>query len=157
MTRLFPAEIVAIIKLLVWEGAGIFERVVSLCLGSGVKRGERVMVADTCTFRNRRHALQRRLPLLCAKGVGIIALLASGSDALACPPVSFGPHVDYATGGYSISVAVADLNRDGKPDVVTANLLSDSVSVLLGKGDGTFQPKVDYATGSWPPRSRWRT
>jgi FG-GAP repeat. len=43
------------------------------------------------------------------------------------------------------SVAVADLNRDGKPDLVTANI--SSVSVLLGKGDGTFQPGMVYANG----------
>ena len=34
-----------------------------------------------------------------------------------------------------ISVAVADLNGDGAPDLVTANFLSDDVSVLLGAGD----------------------
>src|SRR5262249_12461234 len=34
--------------------------------------------------------------------------------------------------------AVADVNRDGRPDVVTANLTDNTVSVLLGNGDGTF-------------------
>ena len=29
------------------------------------------------------------------------------------------------------------------------------MSILLGKGDGTFQPKTDYAVGSWPCPSRW--
>jgi hypothetical protein len=44
---------------------------------------------------------------------------------------------------------VADLNRDGKPDLVTGNG-GATVSVLLGKGDGTFQPRLDYATGQAP-------
>jgi hypothetical protein len=36
------------------------------------------------------------------------------------------------------AIAVEDFNADGKLDVVTANLLDDSVTVLLGNGDGTF-------------------
>jgi hypothetical protein len=32
------------------------------------------------------------------------------------------------------SVAVADLNHDGLPDLVTANFFSNDVSVLLGRG-----------------------
>src|SRR6516164_1740318 len=43
-------------------------------------------------------------------------------------------------------IAVGDLRGDGRLDVVTANL-SGSVSVLLGNGDGTFQPAVNYSTG----------
>jgi len=34
--------------------------------------------------------------------------------------------------------------------LVTANFSSNTVSVLLGKGDGTFMPHVDYATGLGP-------
>ena len=33
---------------------------------------------------------------------------------------------------------VADFNGDGMPDIVTANYGSDTVSVLLGNGNGTF-------------------
>ncbi len=36
------------------------------------------------------------------------------------------------------SVAVGDFNRDGKPDLVTANLLSDNVTILRGDGSGGF-------------------
>ena len=42
------------------------------------------------------------------------------------------------------SVAVGDLNGDGKPDLVTANW-PGSVSVLLGNGNGTFRAHIDYA------------
>ena len=35
-------------------------------------------------------------------------------------------------------MAVADVNGDGKPDLVVANDGSNTVSVLLGNGDGTF-------------------
>jgi|CXWL01.1.fsa_nt_gi hypothetical protein len=47
-------------------------------------------------------------------------------------------------------VTIADLNRDGRPDVVVSAAESNSVSVLLGHGDGSFQTKVDYPTGLHP-------
>ena len=48
---------------------------------------------------------------------------------------------------HPLSVAVGDLNLDGKPDLALANYNSDDVSVLLNNGDATFQPPVNYATG----------
>lgn len=36
------------------------------------------------------------------------------------------------------SVAIRDLNGDGTPDLLTANAWSSDVSLLLGRGDGTF-------------------
>jgi hypothetical protein len=47
-------------------------------------------------------------------------------------------------------VAIGDVNGDGKPDLVTANHSANTVSVLLGNGNGTFGPKTDFATGSLP-------
>ena len=37
---------------------------------------------------------------------------------------------------------VSDLNRDGKPDIITTNAYSGMISVFLGKGDGTFQQPI---------------
>ncbi|MFI5371085.1 MAG: FG-GAP-like repeat-containing protein [Candidatus Eisenbacteria bacterium] len=63
---------------------------------------------------------------------------------------SFGAKVDFAVGAQPQSVAVADLNHDGKPDIVAANGNSNSVSVLLGSGTGTFAAAVGYGTGLNP-------
>ena len=51
--------------------------------------------------------------------------------------------------GYSAqAVAMADFNNDGDLDVATSNGYSETVSVLLGNGDGTFQPGKESA-GIW--------
>ena len=56
--------------------------------------------------------------------------------------------LQYDSGGWRpMSVAVADVNGDGKPDLVVANAGSNTVGVLLGKGDGTFQSVVAYGSG----------
>jgi len=62
---------------------------------------------------------------------------------------NFQPTVAYDSGGsHAFSVAVADLNGDGKADIVVLNTLnSNTVGVLLGHGDGTFSPAVTYAAG----------
>jgi len=41
----------------------------------------------------------------------------------------------------------SDFNRDGLADVAVANIVGDSVSVLLGSGDGTFLPQQQIVTG----------
>jgi hypothetical protein len=50
----------------------------------------------------------------------------------------------YPWGPRAESIAVADLNGDGHIDIVTANDITDDVSVLMGHGDGTFAPYVTY-------------
>ena len=64
--------------------------------------------------------------------------------------LNFAPAVDYGSGGQDAqSVAVADVNGDGKPDLLVANAGSNSVGVLLGNGDGTFQTAVLYPSGGY--------
>ncbi|HZR28001.1 MAG TPA: FG-GAP-like repeat-containing protein [Terriglobales bacterium] len=50
----------------------------------------------------------------------------------------------------SNSMAVADFNKDGNLDLVIASDNTNSVAVLLGKGDGTFPAQVNYAVGTQP-------
>jgi len=63
---------------------------------------------------------------------------------------TFATKVDYTTGSGPASVALADVNGDGKSDMAVANWGSTSVSILLNNGNGTFATKVDYTTGSNP-------
>ena len=62
---------------------------------------------------------------------------------------TFQPSVDYHTGAQPYSVASADLNSDGRTDLVMATA-ANSIAVLIGKGDGTFSTSTDYVAGSVP-------
>jgi hypothetical protein len=66
----------------------------------------------------------------------VIVWLSSGSG--------FQPRVQYAVASYVREVAIADLNRDGKPDILTANDAA-SVSVLLNTGNGSMAAATDYS------------
>jgi FG-GAP-like repeat/PASTA domain len=65
---------------------------------------------------------------------------------------SFAARVEYPIGlGHGLaSVATGDLNGDGKADLATANAEASTVSILLGRGDGSFSAKVDSGVGGGP-------
>ena len=72
-------------------------------------------------------------------------LVLGGSVSAAAPParrLRCAPARSYATGHTPLSVAIGDLNGDGKPDLVTANLNAGTVSVLINRGDGSFPAKL---------------
>ncbi len=75
-------------------------------------------------------------------GHGSGAVLLNNGDGTLQAPLTF------ATGAYPASIAVADFNGDGIPDLVTTDSSHDTVRVLLGNGDGTFQTGRDLAAGS---------
>jgi hypothetical protein len=77
---------------------------------------------------------------------GTVSVLLGNGDG------TFQPQQQFATGDGPRSVSIADLNGDGRPDLVVANYpyASNSVSVLLGNGDGTFQAHQDFGTASHP-------
>jgi hypothetical protein len=71
----------------------------------------------------------------------------------------FEPAVTYAIGGGNSSwVAVADINGDGKPDLIGVSGLGGPngdglVDVLLGNGDGTFKSASRFDSGGGFPTS----
>ncbi len=64
--------------------------------------------------------------------------------------MSFAAKVDFPAGNVPRSVAIGDIDGDGKPDFVVANNNSNSVSVLRNtstSGSISFASKVDFAIG----------
>ena len=83
---------------------------------------------------------------------------------LVCPAASAGPAggpgaqdtpafqwpLRFDAGDGPSSLAIGDLNGDGNPDLAVANSGSDDVSVLLGNGNGAYQPAVSFPAGDGP-------
>jgi uncharacterized protein YjdB len=69
---------------------------------------------------------------------------------------SFAAKVDFATGINPVSVAIADIDRDGKPDIAVANYYSNTISLFRntsatgGIAVHSLAAKVDIATGNRP-------
>ena len=80
--------------------------------------------------------------------VATAAALGAGTVALAG---SFKSLKLYPTGPETLEVQVADLNRDGRRDLIVTNRGSDDVSILRGKGRrGRFDASVEYPAGPSP-------
>src|SRR6185312_12067279 len=64
---------------------------------------------------------------------------------------TFQPQATFTAGQGPKFVAVADVNGDGKPDLVVADAYSSAggncIDVLLGNGNGTFAARQSYFTG----------
>lgn len=92
-------------------------------------------------------------------------LAGSQSQASQADGLNFGNPVSYSSGGANPQqVAVADVNGDGKPDLVVANncvsisicsTTEGSVGVLLGNGNGTFQRRLSTTRAGRKP-FRWQ-
>jgi len=90
-------------------------------------------------FRNR---IRLALAVAGTLAVGLVAAPSAGA--------SFATAVDYTTGPGPYQVAAGDLNLDGSQDLVVANDSSNTVSVLLGAGNGTFGAKTDFTVAFNP-------
>jgi hypothetical protein len=87
-----------------------------------------------------------RPDLVTVAGSWVFAYLGNGDGTFQAPLKS-------PSGGTSEGdISLGDVNGDHVPDVATANTADqDSVSVLLGKGDGTFQAPTVYPLGQEGP------
>ena len=90
--------------------------------------------------------------LVAAGGANSVSVLLSNGDG------TFLSRAEYSVGYVPVGAAAADFNGDGRMDLVVANrcgadsscMSPGTVSVLVGKGDGTFQRRLDSPTGTGP-------
>jgi hypothetical protein len=132
------------VSVLLGNGDGTFQAAVSYAAGSGPHSLRTADLND-----------DTELDLVVANQSSNTAsvLLGNGNG-------TFDAAVNYATDITPKGVGIADLNADAKPDIITANINNnypslinpggDTVSVLLGNGDGTFQARTDYGVGQAP-------
>lgn len=76
----------------------------------------------------------------CSAALFGVAAVPAGAVTL-----NFSPVGKFDVGAKPGSIATDDFNGDGKPDLVTANSRTDDVSVLLGRGDGSFERAEEFA------------
>ena len=82
-----------------------------------------------------------RLDLATAAGDAVFVLLGNGRGQLRRA-------VEYRAGVNAHALVAADLNGDGNTDLAVANYASGDVSVLAGRGDGSFRRAVAHALGA---------
>lgn len=78
--------------------------------------------------------------------VAVFALLLLAPNVFA----GFTGLTSFGVGTEPGSVIVGRFNSDAFDDLAVANYISDNVSILLGKGDGTFYPQTTYPVGNAP-------
>jgi hypothetical protein len=79
-----------------------------------------------------------------ANGINVVVRQSNGLGGFDPP----GGGMVYTAGSGPTSVALGDFDKDGAVDIAVANYASSNVSVLRGRGDGTFAAPVHFAVGA---------
>ncbi len=136
----------AAVRVLLGNGDGTFQTPVSYPVAA---RAMNVAVADL------RHngKLDLVVPTWAGNSNDSVSVLLGNGDG------TFQAAANYSVDSEPGAVVVADFNHDGKLDLGVANICghdyvlceqTGTVSVLLGKGDGSFRPQTDYGVGRSP-------
>jgi alpha-tubulin suppressor-like RCC1 family protein/Leucine-rich repeat (LRR) protein len=78
------------------------------------------------------------------------AFLTKLTAEAACSTPSFGAATNFSVASLPFAMAQSDFNNDGNMDLAVTNFSSNSVSVLLGDGNGSFGPATPYNVGIGP-------
>jgi hypothetical protein len=138
----------SLVGVLLGNGDGTFQPAITY--GSGGEYGYSIAVADV-NGDGKPDLLVANLcsSKFCSDGPnGVVGVLLGNGDGTFQAAVSYNSGGDAAT-----SIAVADVNGDGKPDLLVANFDSSTVDVLLGNGDGSFRTAVSHGSGGYNPDS----
>jgi hypothetical protein len=135
------------VSVLLGNGNGTFRPAV--IYSSGADQATSVAIADLNGDGYPDIAVTNLCPSQTAKEcTGVIGVLLGNGNG------TFRPASTYSAGpAFAFSVAVADVNGDGRPDLVLSSACLDSrcgsgaASVLLNNGDGTFQARKLYGSG----------
>ena len=86
-------------------------------------------------------------------GAASVSVFLNTSTSGSITTSSFAAKVDFTTGSFPTSVAIRDVDGDGKADLVVSNASSSTVSILRNTsmpGSISVAAKVDFPTGSTP-------
>ena len=125
------------VSVLLGNGDGSFQTRVDYLFG-GLAQPRSILAGD---FNN-----DAKPDIVVINGSGATVFLGNGDGTLK-------PPANYGSSNFATSVAVGDFDADGKIDLAVSSYGFGNdgiVSIMLGKGDGTFLPSVNYESGPSP-------
>jgi hypothetical protein len=127
------------VSILLGQGDGTFQSAQSVELG---KDPESIVVGE---FNGDGHQ-DLAVATASATMADTVSVLLGQGDGTFQPPQHIG------IGAVPSSITVGDFNGDGQQDLATANAAfnANTVSILLGQGDGTFQAPQAFGVGATP-------